>query len=115
MIYQEKRLVPRVPVQDLPKESVTLFVSGKTMQIEKLRDISSQGISLEMNRVLPIAQKLSMRYADKSASVEVHGRVAWCKVHPEGTSESPRYLLGLALLSPMMLLAVMPQSITAKL
>lgn len=111
MIFQEKRIVPRMPMHGVPKDAVSLVVEGKVLQVEKLRDISSQGISLELSHELPISQKVSLRYADKAANVEVHGRVAWCKPQvAEGGATASVYLLGLELLSPMMLLAVLPRA-----
>jgi hypothetical protein len=109
----EKRLVPREPISNVPKESIQLVVNGKNLGVEKLRDISGQGISLELDRELPVSQSVSLRYSDKHANVEVHGRVAWCK--PNAGTEAAltppsTFILGLELMSPMMLLAVLPRA-----
>jgi hypothetical protein len=56
-------------------------------------------------------EKISVQYADSKVKIEVFGRVAWCNEMQTLDLNPPlagKYLLGVELLSPLMLYAVLP-------
>lgn len=62
---------------------------------------------------LPVSASVAIQYEDAKVQLAVHGRMAWCKKtqdseQPNDTSE--RYLMGVELLSPTILFAVLPSS-----
>lgn len=108
----EKRQLPRLVPGDVPRGDLMLHHNGQNTVIESVRDISNSGISLSMNGAIPVSEKVSVQYAGSQVSVEVYGRVAWCSetqvVEPQSRHPG-KYLMGVELLSPMMLLAALPK------
>lgn len=80
--------------------------------IESVRDISNSGISLSINEKLAVSERVSVCYTGSSVNLEVYGRVAWCnetqRVAPQ-SGHPGQYMMGVELLSPMMLMAVLPK------
>lgn len=109
----EKRLLPRVPLGDVTQGSLTLVCRTRRLAIERLRDISNSGISFSLSQAVQESEQISIEYVDSKVKLEVFGRVAWCSPTPQA-QQSPdhanRYLLGVELLSPMMLYAVLPKA-----
>jgi hypothetical protein len=116
---QEKRLLPRIQLGQVPHGALTLQVHGQRIEIERLRDISNSGISFSVGQTVAISERISLVYADPAVKLEVFGRVAWCS-HRQGTQHADasdhggaahaHYLMGVELLSPMMLYAVLPRA-----
>jgi hypothetical protein len=108
----EKRLLPRILLGEVPRGSVALLLRGQRMVIESLRDISNSGISFSLNDQVATSEKISVEYFDAHVKLEVFGRVAWCKKIEAGSNEKTPpgdYLMGVELMSPMMLFAVLPK------
>jgi hypothetical protein len=108
----EKRQLPRLVPGDVPRGDLMLHHSGESAVIESVRDISNSGMSLSTNTKVPVSARVSVRYCGAQLNIEVYGRVAWCNetqlVDPQ--SKHPgKYLMGVELLSPMMLLAALPK------
>jgi hypothetical protein len=111
MHHFEKRLVPRIAVPQLRPDALTLIADGQGYKLDGLKDISESGIRCELSVSLPVSASVAIQYKDAKVQLAVHGRVAWCKKtqetdQPEGTSE--RFMMGVELLSPMILFAVLP-------
>jgi PilZ domain len=105
----EKRLLPRILLGAVPPGAVTLLLRGQRIGIESLRDISNSGISFSAHRAVAVSENISIEYADPQVKLEVFGRVAWCS--PQAAlGNSAHYLMGVELLSPMMLFAVLPKA-----
>jgi PilZ domain len=110
---QEKRLVPRMSLAEVPARSLRLMVDNEPLAIAVLRDISSSGVSFELGKSLPVSAKVALRFDDAHIDLQVNGRVAWCKpaLTPDGRGHSAAaYVAGVELLSPMMLYAVLPHA-----
>lgn len=113
MNHIEKRILPRTLLGEVPRGAVALMLRGQRIAIERLRDISNSGISFSLNQPVAVSEKISIEYADPKIRLEVFGRVAWC-----GRAQNPQdlaiaeadYLMGVELLSPMMLFAVLPKA-----
>jgi hypothetical protein len=113
MNHTEKRILPRILLGEVPRGSVALVFHGHRIVIESLRDISNSGISFSLNHQVPVSEKISIEYADTHVKLEVFGRVAWCSKSDARTMSETlhpgNYLMGVELMSPMMLFAVLPK------
>lgn len=115
MHQSEKRLVPRIAVPQLRPDTLTLIANNHAYKLYGLKDISESGIRCEIGMGLPVSASVAIQYEDAKVQLAVHGRMAWCKKtqdseQPNDTSE--RFLMGVELLSPMILFAVLPKSRT---
>jgi hypothetical protein len=109
----EKRLLSRIPLGEVPRGAVALMLHGRRIPIEQLRDISNSGISFSLNQPVAVSEKIAIEYADAKVKLEVFGRVAWCSQANPAHADAPAgaaYLMGVELLSPMMLFAVLPKA-----
>jgi hypothetical protein len=107
----EKRQLPRLPLGDVPRGALTLIHGGRRIVMLDLRDISDTGISFSIDEPVAVLEKISVEYADAKVKIEVFGRVAWCNATQTLDLKTPfmgKYLLGVELLSPLMLYAVLP-------
>lgn len=113
MHHSEKRLLPRILLGEVPRGALTLVLGGQRIVIERLRDISNSGISFSLGQHVDVSERITIAYSDALVKLEVFGRVAWCsqprsphdQLHAKGD-----YLMGVELLSPMMLFAVLPKA-----
>lgn len=113
MKHPEKRLLSRIQVGEIPRGSLSVSLHGQHIAIERLRDISNSGISFSLGKSIAVSERIAIAYVDPKVKLEVFGRVAWCSQthgNPEHPSAEPHYLMGVELLSPMMLLAVLPKA-----
>lgn len=113
MQHVEKRLVPRIPLGELAHGSLSLVLKDRRITIERLRDISGSGLSFSIQQPMAVSESIAIEYADARVKLEVFGRVAWCS-QMNGSDVTPAapesYLIGVELLSPMMLFAVLPKA-----
>jgi len=112
MNIPEKRQLPRLVPGEVPRGTLILNHDGKSTIIESVRDISNSGMSLSINELTPISTKVSVQYAGSGVNMEVFGRVAWCNTTQsvEPDSKHPgKFLMGVELMSPMMLFAMLPK------
>jgi hypothetical protein len=74
-----------------------------------IKDVSNGGVSLYLERELPIAARVSIEYAAPTLMLNVLGVVAWCRARQETDTDTDHageaYILGIELFSPMMLLS----------
>jgi hypothetical protein len=113
MHTSEKRLLSRIPLGEVPRGAVALLRGGQRIEIDRLRDISHSGISFSLHQALAVSEQIAIAYADTHVKVEVFGRVAWCSQTQAAEADpqhGARYLMGVELLSPMMLYAVLPRA-----
>ncbi len=112
MQHSEKRLIPRIPLGEIVQGSLALLLHGQRIPIDSLRDISQSGLSFSIHQSIDVSEKIAIAYTDTHVKVEVFGRVAWCSpiLKPDGQAQAApgSYLVGVELLSPMMLFAVLP-------
>jgi hypothetical protein len=87
-------------------------MQGRRIAVERLRDISHSGISFFLGQPLTESEGVTLEYADTHVKLEVFGRIAWCSQPRAEAEHAPQgtYLVGLELLSPMMLYAVLPKA-----
>ena len=74
-----------------------------------IKDVSNGGVSLYLERELPVASRVSIEYAAPNLMLNVNGVVAWCRARHEtdidAAHDGDAYILGIELFSPMMLLS----------
>jgi len=108
----EKRQLPRLVPGEVQRGTLILNNKGKSTIIESVRDISNSGMSLSINELTPVNERVSVQYAGSGVNMEVFGRVAWCNttqaIEPD-SSHPGKFLMGVELLSPMMLFAMLPK------
>jgi hypothetical protein len=112
MNLPEKRQLPRLVPGDVPRGDLMLKHGGQSAVIESVRDISNSGMSLSTNTKVAVSERVAVQYSGAQVNVEVYGRVAWCNENPAPDPQSKhtgKYLMGVELLSPMMLLAALPK------
>lgn len=113
MHHSEKRLLPRIMLGEVPRGALTVVRKGQRIVIEKLRDISNSGISFSLGQHVDVSERIAISYSDANTHLEVFGRVAWCsQTHAAQANAGAGgdYLMGVELLSPMMLYAVLPKA-----
>jgi hypothetical protein len=106
----EQRRLDRYPLQRQPDGKLRLRTADGRHAIVEIRDISDFGISFYLEDSLDVSAKVAIEYADPKLKLEVYGRVAWCAARPVGAEEDPPsrgFVLGVELISPMMLFAVL--------
>jgi hypothetical protein len=117
MHFPEKRLVPRIAVTKLPPDTLTLIADGQHFKLGELKDISESGIRCQINQSLPVSAKVAIQYTDAKVQIAVHGRVAWCRQTQDGENADKvhgAYMMGVELMSPMILFAVLPKEPSLK-
>lgn len=74
-----------------------------------IKDVSNGGVSLYLERELPIASRVCIEYSAPNLTLNVNGVVAWCRERDEHDIDAlvggAAYILGIELFSPMMLLS----------
>lgn len=74
-----------------------------------VKDVSHGGVSLYLERELPVAARVSIEYAAPAMTLNVQGVVAWCRERQDQdtdlTTEARAWVLGVELFSPVMLLS----------
>ncbi len=74
-----------------------------------IKDVSSAGVSLYLERALPVASRVSIEYAAPSMMMNVNGVVVWCRTRQDSDTDAGEglraWVLGIELFSPMMLLS----------
>jgi hypothetical protein len=109
----EKRLIPRTPLDHITRSSLSIVFSDRRKAIERLRDISESGLSFYLDQALDISDKISLEYVAEDVKFEVFGRIAWCSQIPNGAhlnATAQSHLIGVELMSPMLLLALLPKA-----
>jgi hypothetical protein len=113
MQHSEKRLLPRILLGEVPRGALTLMLGSQRIMIDRLRDISDSGISFSLKQHVNVSERIAIAYSDVVVKLEVFGRVAWCS-QPRSPQDQflakGDYLMGVELLSPMMLYAVLPKA-----
>jgi hypothetical protein len=109
MTVVEQRKHRRHPLLHQPVGDFQLRTSTATYPIKVINDISSSGIRFYLDTSLAPRMQVAVEYAEPSLKLEVNGLVAWCATRVHGTDDGDlrgRYIIGVQLLSPMLLMAM---------
>jgi hypothetical protein len=109
MTIIEQRKHPRYPLVRQPVGEFRLQTPTATYPIEVINDISSSGIRIYLDIKLTERLQVAVEYIEPSLKLEVNGTVAWCapRMRRVDDDDSPgRFVIGIQLLSPMLLMAM---------
>src|SRR5450631_3636009 len=109
MTIVEQRQHRRYRLLHQPVGQFRLQTATATYPIQVINDISSSGIRLYLDTSLVPRLPVAIEYAEPSLKLEVNGMVAWCATRVRGTDiDDPRgrFIIGIQLLSPMLLMAM---------
>jgi hypothetical protein len=109
MTVIEQRRHPRYPLIRQPVGEFLLQTPTEKYPIKVINDISSSGIQIYLDISLAALLQVAVEYVEPSLKVEVNGIVAWCaaRAHGMDDGDSPgRFIIGIQLLSPMLLMAM---------
>jgi hypothetical protein len=109
MTIIEQRKHQRYPLVRQPVGEFRLQTPTATYPIEVINDISSSGMRIYLDINLAARLQVAVEYIEPSLKLEVNGIVAWCaaRMRRKDASDSPgRFVIGIQLLSPMLLMAM---------
>lgn len=109
MQRNEQRNIERYKLDRQPDGHVVLRIGAARYPISEIKDVSSSGISFFMTQSAAESSQVAIEYTDPKVKIEVYGRLAWCteQAQDQQTLASHRFVVGVQLLSPLMLLAVL--------
>jgi hypothetical protein len=109
MTLLEQRKDQRYPLVRQPVGEFRLQTPTATYPIQVINDISSSGMRIYLDTKLPARLQVAVEYIEPGLKLEVNGTVAWCAVRlqRQDAGDSPgRFVIGIQLLSPMLLMAM---------
>ena len=109
MTVVEKRKNPRYPLLHQPVGNFRLITPEQTYPIKVINDISVSGLRFYLDTSLAPRLKVAVEYVEPRVKLEVNGIIAWCATRLHGGHNGDgrgRFIIGLQLLSPMLLMAV---------
>lgn len=106
MSQQEQRREERIKFMMPPKDELHITFGGERLSVPSVLDISSQGISLQVERPLDTSAEVVLHYRHKDINMNVNGTVVWNR--PNGQNRGSRlYDIGISLLGPHLLFSLM--------
>lgn len=104
----EQRKQERYRLLRQPDAPVIVRTGWLRSPVMAVKDVSPGGVSLYLERELPVSTRLSIEYAAPGLTLNVEGLVAWCRARHESDTDllhlPPAWVLGVELFSPMLLL-----------
>ncbi|MFZ2268800.1 MAG: PilZ domain-containing protein [Azonexus sp.] len=105
----DQRKQDRRALQEDPAGELDLRCGEECFRIQAINDVSNSGISIFADQAVSAPGKVSIEYAEAGASFEVYGTVVWCTRADTMPSLRDRtirgrYLMGIELLSPLLLI-----------
>jgi hypothetical protein len=105
----EQRRQERYDLLHQPSAPVYVLMGWARFAAMAVKDVSSGGVSLYLERELPVGSRVSIEYATRSMKLDVQGVVAWCHRRqaqdPELAGALHTWVLGVELFSPVLLLS----------
>jgi hypothetical protein len=106
----EQRKHNRHPILSQPVGQFSLRTAEATYPIKVVKDISSSGIRVYLDRSLAVSVPVAVEYVEPGLKLEVSGTVAWCAARAgaaDSVDAAGNFVIGVELLSPMLLLAAL--------
>jgi len=105
----DQRKQDRRALEQEPDGELDLRCGAERFRIQAINDVSNSGISIFADQAIAVPGKVVVEYSDISARFEVYGTVVWCtraETMPSLRDRSirGRYLMGIELLSPLLLI-----------
>jgi hypothetical protein len=109
MTVIEQRRQQRYPLLRQPAGEFLLRTPTARYPIEVITDISSSGIQIYLDTSLSTLLQVTVEYVEPTLKLDVNGIVIWCAAPadgPDNADSAGRYVIGIQLLSPMLLMAM---------
>lgn len=109
MSQQEQRREERIKFLMPPKDELHITFDGERLAVPSVLDISSQGISLQVERLIDTSAEVVLHYRHKDINMNVNGTVVWNRPNGQnsGNLGNRLYDIGISLLGPHMLFSLM--------
>jgi hypothetical protein len=109
MTIVEQRTHTRYALLRQPVGEFRLHTPTAAHPIKVINDISSSGMRIYLETSLTSRLRVAVEYLEPSLKLEVNGIVAWCATRLRPTDDGDdrgRFIIGIQLLSPMLLMAM---------
>jgi hypothetical protein len=105
----EQRKQERYRLLRQPDAQVVVRTGWLRSAAMAVKDVSHGGVSLYLERALPVASRVSIEYAAPALTLNVEGLVAWCRGRQDADTDlihlPNAWVLGVELFSPVLLLS----------
>jgi len=109
MILSDQRRQERYRLLRQPDSPLYVRTPMTRTAAMAVKDVSSGGVSVYLERELPVSSRVSIEFTAPALQLEVQGLVAWCRPRHEADTDARHelnaFVLGIELFSPMMLLS----------
>ena len=111
MGFNEKRSAERISYQGKPHGALYLRLPERRLDVQRILDISNSGIRVALDSAVAVSSKVALEYIDGPIKIEVFGMIARIsdmadEVRIDSAIPNKGYLVGIALMSPMTLIAM---------
>ncbi|MBI3479042.1 MAG: PilZ domain-containing protein [Nitrosomonadales bacterium] len=109
MTQKDQRRAERIALLEQPKGEFFLHVKDDLYSVRSVLNISSQGISLQLDNIVGVATEVVLQYKYKAINIQVNGTVVWSRPSngPIETEVALPYEIGINLISPHLLFSLM--------
>jgi len=107
-VQTEQRKEARVPVIQQPRGRLQLLIDEDCIQVDKIRDVSSNGVSLELETRVDVDEQVRLRYVAEGIDITLNGIVVWTMDTSEDsddTASPTQFYVGIELAAPSLLQA----------
>jgi len=107
-VQTEQRKEARVPVIQQPRGQLQLLIDEYCIQVDKIRDVSSNGVSLELETQVEVDEQVRLRYVADGIDITLNGIVVWTMDTSEDaddTASPAQFYVGIELAAPSLLQA----------
>ena len=116
LIVAEGRKQERFRLLRQPAAPLFVCALGMRTQVLAVKDVSSGGVSLYLERPLPTASHVSIEYEAEELTLNVNGVIIWWRARLDSDIDSPDLpescVIGVELFSPMLLLSALRDALT---
>ncbi|MDE3012280.1 MAG: PilZ domain-containing protein [Pseudomonadota bacterium] len=109
----EQRAEDRLFLSRQPEGKLSVCTPYAQVAAYQVRDISRSGISLELERPISADTAVSVDYLADDIHLTVNGRIVWGRAPTGGGDGGSRYVVGIELFSPGLLLNFLPTAAVA--
>ena len=110
-MQKDQRRAERIALLTQPKGELYLHVKNERYSVRSVLNISSQGISLQLDNSIETASEVVLQYKYNQINMQVNGTVVWSRPsnEPVATEATHRpHDIGVNLISPHLLFSLMP-------
>lgn len=102
-MYPDHRKESRTSAPKQPNGKLQLIVGEQRHNVIAVKDISKNGIRLELRTQVDIGTRILVGYVDDKIDLQLNGIVVWNSAPPDAGNAAGSYIIGIELASPSML------------